>query len=133
MRPRSAVLTALLVSSIALAGCTTVQGAETPIVGTTTVRTTTTTASTTAATTPATVSYTDCPYHLSVDTAREEDISRVDETYAYRELPPERQREFEAALRNTSAELGSELPSTWERPRIVRYQGDRYYTVASVC
>lgn len=140
MRLRIALLTALLVGSLVLAGCTATQEREARTTEATTTRatevTTTGTTATTTGTTAATAttaSYLNCPYHLSVESAREEQISRVDETLTYRELPPERRREFDAALGNGSAELGTELPATWERPRIVRYRGDRYYTVASVC
>jgi hypothetical protein len=140
MRPRPVILTALLVGSAALTGCSGPAGGESTPAETAMAETTSTqtadveTALTTTNGSPATtVSYQDCPYYLSVDPAGEDERARVDETRTFSELSPERQREFEEALRNGSTKLGTDLPSTWAGPRIVQYQGDHYYTVASVC
>lgn len=132
MRPRLALLIALFISSVALAGCIDTKGSETTTAETTPHPTTGdgTMIATTSATT---VSYQDCSYYLVVERASEDDLSRVNQTLTYHELPPERQREFEMGLQNGSTKLGTDLPSTWDGPRIVRYRGDRYYTVAHVC
>jgi hypothetical protein len=95
---------------------------------------TATTGSSTPAIPRGTTGYTtDCPYYLQVDVATDGHRSRTDETSEYAELPPARQREFEAALANGSIALGDTLPETWDAPRIVTYRDEQYYTVASVC
>jgi hypothetical protein len=76
---------------------------------------------------------TDCPYYLQVDVATEGQLSRTDEVVDYSALPPARQREFEAALSEGSIALGETLPEPWSSPRIITYQSEQYYAVASVC
>lgn len=134
MRPRLILLATLLISSVSLTGCIGTESTESTTAETTEIQTTTVDATTATATSKTTtISYQDCPYHLAVEPASENDISRVNETLTYQELSPGRQWEFEKALRDGSTKLGTNLPSTWEGPRIIYYQGDPYYTVANVC
>lgn len=139
--PRKVVISFLLSILVVFGGCTQVQVPSSPD-STTSPKTSTVTVTSTATstTTPKTTStykttftYTDCPYYLDVEPAREEQISRVEQTLAYQNLSVERQHEFKKALKNGSIELGATLPSTWGGPRILEYQGEQYYTVAFVC
>jgi hypothetical protein len=134
MRRSDVLLISLLIGSVVLAGCTGVERTDSTPTETTPVQSTVGTEST-ATTTPgnSTLSYSDCPYYLTVELAGEQTVARIDETVAYRELPTERKREFERALRNGSHELGPDLPTTWSSPKIVRYRGNRYYSVTHVC
>jgi hypothetical protein len=68
-----------------------------------------------------------------VDVASDSQLSRTDEVLDDSELPPARQREFEAALTEGSIELGETLPEPWNSPRIITYQSEQYYAVAYVC
>jgi hypothetical protein len=122
---------------VVCAGCLSPQSPSTPASSPTTDDLTTTTTPTGTSetdTSPVTTGYaTECPHYLQVDVASDSQLSRTDEVLDYSELPPARQREFEAALTNGSVELGDALPDTWGSPLIVTYQGEQYYTVAYAC
>lgn len=143
LAPRCLLVLALVVC----AGCVSPQAPQTPTAASTSPPTTdapatgaTTTTLTTAerpsgpATSTVRTDYaTDCPYSLQVDVATDAQRSRIDRVVAYSALSPARQREFDAARANGSTELGDTLPETWAGPRIVSYQREQYYAVASVC
>jgi hypothetical protein len=119
------------------AGCLSPQSpttpASTPPTDDLTATTTATESAETGTSTRRTGYSTECPYYLQVDVATDGQLSRTDEDLEYSELPPARQREFEAALAKGSIELGETLPDTWSSPRIVTYQDEQYYAVAYVC
>ena len=133
---RKSVLYGLLFL-VVFAGCLSPQSSPTPVSTPPTddlTATTTVTDTTEAGTSTRTTGYsTDCPYYLQVDIATDGQLSRTDEVLEYSELPPARQREFEAALAKGSIELGDALPETWAAPQIVTYRDEQYYTVAYVC
>jgi hypothetical protein len=139
MGTRNVLLISLLIGSFVLAGCTGTERTDSTQIETTPIETTpiqsTAGNETTATTRPgqSTLSYSDCPYYLAVEPAGEQTLARIDETVAYRDLPTERKREFEAALRNGSHKLGPDLPATWSSPKIVQYRSDPYYSVTHVC
>lgn len=136
------MLVGLLVFALVVcAGCVIPQASETSTdaptsqPATDTSMTVTTTERTSASrTATVTTGYTtDCQYSLQVDVATDAQRSRTDRELAYSELSPARQREFDAALASGSTELGDTLPEAWAGPRLVSYQGEQYYAVASVC
>lgn len=135
--PSRSVLLGLLFVSVLCAGCTSPQAPQSPTstTGTDEPTPSTTTESTavTDADTRTTGDTTDCPYYLQVDVATNSQLSQIDEVLEFSELPPARQREFEAALADGSVELSDTLSETWASPRIVNFSGEQYYTVAYVC
>jgi hypothetical protein len=131
------VLLGLLVVSVVCAGCTSPQTPQSPtsksLTDEPTPSTITGNTAVTDTDTRRTANTTACPYYLQVNVATDGQLSRVEEVLEFSELPPERQREFEAALANGSVELGDTLSETWAAPRIVTSSGEQYYAVAYVC